>query len=253
MREVWQTLIPLDEPVICRQCNDNRVEENAVLRQKHTRTAGCTFHSSCLSHLCVCIVFKMCVLLNLFRDLLCHKRCDEDKRVCFLSPEVLMREANHRFLTAVVIWFWRLVQQMGGVMGGWSVFGAPSLKRVGVCAQGALWSVFRQTDSWSNKLRRAVGSLDSDLSPLGPLYSSYGQNCFHCIVAVVAGGALLTMVWRQPILQRNQKTLTFSLPCAKVFSSLCVLLWLSVTGCTVPPALPLPFCVCCSVFVFCST
>lgn len=62
---------------------------------------------------------------------------------------------------------------------------APSFKRVGVCAQRALLSVFRQTDSWSNRLRRAVGSLGYDLSPLGPLHSSLVNSKFKTILIVL--------------------------------------------------------------------
>lgn len=47
-----------------------------------------------------------------------------------------MREAKHGFFVVVgVIWFWRLVHQMGG--GDWRlevVFGAATLEKVGVCA-----------------------------------------------------------------------------------------------------------------------
>lgn len=60
-----------------------------------------------------------------------------------------------------------------------------------------------------------MGSLGSDLSPLGPLYSSYGQNCFHCIVHVEAGGALLATLLGRTILEKT----TFSLPkCFQVSS-----------------------------------
>jgi hypothetical protein len=41
-------------------------------------------------------------------------------------------------------------------------------------------AIFRQTDSWSNRLRRAVGSLDTHLSPLAllrsPLVTGLGSN-----------------------------------------------------------------------------
>lgn len=111
---------------------------------------------------------------------------------------------------------------MGGVIGGWSGLGASSLKKMGVRIRSSV--AFRQTDSWSNRLRRAVGSLGSDLSPLDPLHSSYGrhiQNCFHSIVAVVAGGALLTVRQSREI----RKPLTFHAPpFAKVCLSLYVLL-----------------------------
>lgn len=88
-----------------------------------------------------------------------------------------------------------------------------------------------------------MGSLGSDLSPLGTLYFSTGQqpqvqNCFHSIVAVLTGGALLTKRWylSNRYAKEIQRNWCFQVhPCAKVFSSLSVLLWLSVTGCTVPP------------------
>lgn len=118
---------------------------------------------------------------------------------------------------------------MGGVAGVWSVFGPPSFKWVGVCTQSTLQSVFRQTDSWSNRLRRAVGSLASDLSSLGPLYSSLVNSTKFRIVLIVLGtgvqvgiSALLTKQW-QLIFQISQEPLGFYVqPCAQACVCVCV-------------------------------
>lgn len=186
--------------------------------------------------------------------------CKEDKCVCVLIPRGFNEGSQTQ---VVVIWFWRLVQQMGR---GWPEdvvhYIAPSFKWVGVCAQRALFSVFRQTDSWSNRLRRAVGSLGSDLSPLGPLYSSLVNSKFKTIFIVlwlgVPGGApclfVQTGVWnlfcdtrRQQILWRNQKRFFMFCPVPKCLSP-CLLLWLSVTGCAVRAGAPSP-CPCVYVWV----
>lgn len=56
-----------------------------------------------------------------------------------------------------------------------------------MCVCMCLQSVLKQTDSWSNRLRRAVGSLGSDLSPLGPLYSGQQPRVQHCFDSFVTG------------------------------------------------------------------
>lgn len=69
--------------------------------------------------------------------------------------------------------------------GAWSTCCAPSFNGwvcecvcVFVCVVLSSLS-FRQTDSWSNRLKGAVGSLGGDLSPLGPLSSGQQLKVQH--------------------------------------------------------------------------
>ena len=184
--------------------------------------------------------------------------CAERISVCVLIPRGFNEGSQTQ---VVVIWFWRLVQQMGR---GWPEVGvhyiAPSFKRVGVCAQRALLSVFRQTDSWSNRLRRAVGSLGYDLSPLGPLHSSLVNSKFKTILIVLwlgdirwstvficPNGGLKSFLWHvkaTDTLKKSEKHFHV-LPCAKVFKSLCVVV-IECDGvcCEGRGPLALPLCVC---------